>query len=418
MRKNVLFILTIILCLTLSYQLSAQSFTLNGNGARAAGMGYAFVGVADDATAISWNAAGLSQLYTMEASAIGRLSLGGQSTDFKTLTYDIERNSSFQLNFASIVVPFSAGDYNIVGGVAYRNIYDFTQVNENNATYEDGSTDNWTNDENGGIYAITPALAVQLSDIISLGVAVNILMGDYSYDYKTSWGDMEETTVDYSGLNVDLSTLIKPTPQISIGANFSLPHTVTFDTKSKGITDGINFDTKWVTERKVPLFFSIGVAIKATDNFTIAADYRNRPWSKSEVEKYTQDGVEWENPNQYFNEYPNANSIHLGLEYLLEAGKNFVPLRVGYYTLPTTSKAFSGFDNEGDPIYDGSQILYSGVTAGLGIVMNTVIIDASYEYVFGSYVGWQETYQGSDRFVDYTYSDNRITLGLSVHIGN
>ena len=41
-----------------------------GSGARAMGMGGAFVAVADDATAASWNPAGLIQLQTPEMSAV------------------------------------------------------------------------------------------------------------------------------------------------------------------------------------------------------------------------------------------------------------------------------------------------------------------------------------------------------------
>ncbi len=405
MRRNVLIVIIMVLCLSISHQLLAQSFTLNGNGARAAGMGYAFVGVADDATAISWNAAGLAQLYSMEASAIGRFSFGGLTTDFQTLDYEIERSSSFKLNFASFVIPFSAGDYNIVGGVAYRNIYDFTQVNENKVTFDDGSSFDWTDDEDGGVNAITPALAIQLSDIISFGAAVNILMGDYTNKYSDSDGFNSETNVDYSGLNVDLSTLIKPTPQFSIGANFSLPHTLTFEGKDEEDT--------WTTERKVPLFFSIGAAIRATDNFTIAADYRNRPWSNSEVEKYTENGFDYENPNDLFDEYPDANSFHVGLEYLIETGKNFVPVRLGFYTLPTTSREPINPDIPDQESEDTEQISYNAITAGLGIVMQTVIIDASYEYIFGTYTGFYE----DGRPVDYNYSDSKITVGVTVHLG-
>jgi long-chain fatty acid transport protein len=411
MRKNVLFIFTMVVCVLISQRLLAQSFTLNGNGARAAGMGYAFVGVADDATAISWNAAGLTQLYSMEASVIGRLSFGSLTTDYQTFNWDVSRSSGFKLNFASFVIPFSAGDYNIVGGVAYRNIYDFTQNTENNLSNDFGDTFDYTEDENGGINAVTPALAIQLSDMISFGAALNILMGDYTYEYSDSDGDKSTTNVDYSGLNVDLSTLIKPTPQFAIGANFSLPHTITFD--------AMDDEDKWVTERKVPLFFSIGAAIKATDNFTIAADYRNRPWSSSEVEKYTINDFEYsgsEIPEGWFEEYPDANSFHVGIEYLIEAGKNFVPVRLGFYTLPTINRqASSDVEEANDNLPD--QISYNTITAGFGVVMSTVIIDASYEYIFGTYTGDYEDVNGGERAVDYKLSDSKITVGITVHLG-
>ena len=152
----------------------------------------------------------------------------------------------------------------------------------------------------------------------------------------------------------------------------------------------------------------------ATDNFTIAADYRNRPWSKSEVEKYTQDGEEWEDPNQYFDQYPDANSFHVGLEYLIEAGKSFVPVRLGFYTLPTIDRQEPSPGQEDE---EADQISYNAITAGLGIVMSTVIIDASYEYIFGSYTGDYENVSGTERAVDYSYSDSKITIGVTVHLG-
>ena len=128
MCKKLITVLTVgIFLLSYANCLQAQTFNLNGNGARAAGMGYAFTAIADDATAISWNSAGLTQLYSMEASLVGGLGFGSLSTDYSEIEYNYERGSKFQINFASFVVPFTAGGYNIVGGVAYRRIYDFTE---------------------------------------------------------------------------------------------------------------------------------------------------------------------------------------------------------------------------------------------------------------------------------------------------
>ena len=42
-----------------------------GSGARATGIGSAFIAVADDATAASWNPAGLIQLERPEVSTVG-----------------------------------------------------------------------------------------------------------------------------------------------------------------------------------------------------------------------------------------------------------------------------------------------------------------------------------------------------------
>ena len=80
------FVFIMVLMMVVTQGLFAQQqFALTGNGARAAGMGYAFTGVADDATAISWNSAGLTQLYSMEASVIGTFGFGSIASDYINL---------------------------------------------------------------------------------------------------------------------------------------------------------------------------------------------------------------------------------------------------------------------------------------------------------------------------------------------
>jgi hypothetical protein len=98
----------------------------------------------------------------------------------------------------------------------------------------------------------------------------------------------------------------------------------------------------------------------------------------------------------------NANSIHVGLEYFAQAGKSVMPLRLGFYTLPTP-----------DTDEKDNQISFSAITAGLGIILGNVILDGSFEYVFGSFVGDIEN--GND--VDYNISDFRITVGGTIHFG-
>ena len=57
---------------TLIAEQSRTAFTVQGAGARAMGLGGAFIAVADDATAVSFNPAGLAQLLKPEVSFVGR----------------------------------------------------------------------------------------------------------------------------------------------------------------------------------------------------------------------------------------------------------------------------------------------------------------------------------------------------------
>jgi len=380
----ILFALGIFSCMSVF----AQGYVLNGSGARAAGMGYAFTAMADDATAISWNAAGLTQLSSPEASVVARLGFGSLDPDYSDIDLNVETGSKFQLNFASIVVPFSAGNINIVGGVAYRRVYDFTSdftITASDADFE------IKNENSGGVDAITPAIGVQINEMISVGAAFNIFVGSTDYMYEANFGGLtseDEYSEEYSGTAIDLGVLVKPSPQFSIGANLSLPHTVKITEKMEGFDD-FEYDLE------PPFSFSIGAAFRASDQVTIAADYRSRPWSNLKI-----DGEEFDSDNQP----EDANSIHVGLEYLAQAGNSVLPIRVGFFTLPTP-----------DVDYKGDQISYNGLTAGIGVIMGNIILDGSFEWVFGSYVGDENFIDGSD--VDYNINDFRITFGGVVHFG-
>jgi len=61
-----------------------SSFNPVGSGARALGMGGAFIAVADDATAASWNPGGLMQLDKPEGSIVGAGFIRDEDLDFGT----------------------------------------------------------------------------------------------------------------------------------------------------------------------------------------------------------------------------------------------------------------------------------------------------------------------------------------------
>jgi hypothetical protein len=472
MQKKLLFLLTVFLFLSLQITwgqteyLSYSSWAINGSGARAAGMGYAFTGIADDATAISWNAAGLTQLQSPEASIIARMGFGSVSEDIPAFNVDllaglpltidpeaeISTKSKFQLNFASIVFPFSVSEKNVVGGIAFRRFFDFSNkwtitssasVNTNQYYAPLGQTVNIngdfeTEDEielSGGINAITPAIGFQFSEIFSVGVAFNILTGsqEETYSYKensqlsmaiggvpyyssssdTSYSETYEPT-DYSGTAFELGVLVKPSPQFNLGASISLPSKLTEEYSEDEYDRTIKY--------KMPLFFSLGAAYRATDNLTLAFDYRSRAWSKMKYDSYEVNGNEYDQLwqwNESLQEYEqvdledyeiyeyDANSIHIGMEYLAQSGENVLPLRIGFYTLPTL-----GEDRNGD------QIKFNAFTAGAGLVMESIILDASVEFITGSIeVEEYESFSGTYIDTDISIKDFRFTLGAAIHFG-
>ncbi|MGH8014980.1 MAG: hypothetical protein ACREBV_02190, partial [Candidatus Zixiibacteriota bacterium] len=115
----------------------AYNFDFTGNGARALGMGNAFLGVSDDVTAIGWNPAGM---YKMESPVIGfsyttlnpKGEFDSDRFNFSTGTFPGERlsfshgGSVNALTQASFLAPLRIKGHPFVGSIAYtRNSNEF-----------------------------------------------------------------------------------------------------------------------------------------------------------------------------------------------------------------------------------------------------------------------------------------------------
>jgi long-subunit fatty acid transport protein len=110
-----------------------------GSGARALGFAGAFTSIADDATAASWNPAGLIQLKRPEVSAVYRYSRfkndhHSDSDDFLVGSDDYESDG---VNYLTASVPFQLPSFgnNMVFSINYQEAYDF--VNSFNARIRD-----------------------------------------------------------------------------------------------------------------------------------------------------------------------------------------------------------------------------------------------------------------------------------------
>ena len=311
----------------------------------------------------------------------------------------------------------------MVGGLAYRRLYDFTKdwtvtIDEDvylpdygesvRVFYED------IIDNSGGINAISPAFSAQLNDMFSVGATLNILMGgtDYSESYTSRIEFMDQVLADeqdessysesYSGTSAELGAMVKPNDKVSIGACFKLPYTVS-------IEEDIDSET-YTTEAQIPFMFDIGLGVRPSDNVLLAFDYHHRPLSNlvikpesgEEFKPYSKD----DNPD--LKDDLNGSSIHGGLEYLAQTGESVIPLRLGVFTYPTAS---IDVNNE--------QIKYLGLSAGMGLVLDKIVLDGSFEWIIGSFIGdTEEDEFGNESDVTYTYNEFRITIGAVLHLGN
>ncbi len=356
-----------------------SSLNFTGSGARASAMGYAFTGVADDATAISWNAAGLSQLIAPEASVIARISAGSISTE--GADYSLDKSSNFNLNFASFVFPLSTGTTSIVLGGAYRNIFDMNRT----LTYKNTSTGSATTSKStGGVYGISPAVAVQFMPNFSFGATFNLLTGKQENSLETDGSSMGSgSSTKFSGTSIEIGALAKFT-SFALGANYKMPYAL----KMK------NSDSE--STLNVPPFISLGVAFWLTQNLMFSVDYQARPWSKA---TWSTEGSEDTNAG-----LEDCNSIHFGGEFVINFGGLAIPLRAGFYTTPQPWK------DDADKKVTGGML-----TLGTGLVLGKVSLDASLEMGGQTYQSEFYDYNtGTSQLSETTDADVIFTVGATI----
>ena len=154
-----------------------------GSGARALGMGGAFIAIADDATAASWNPGGLIQLENPEVSIVGAgYSRSEDNTFGGHPESDGDHSSSDgNLNYLSAAYPFNAFNRNMIVALTYQHLYDFNRSWQFDYLYsQEGMMFDWDvdYDQEGGLSAVGFSYAIQVIPTLSVGVTMNIWNDD------------------------------------------------------------------------------------------------------------------------------------------------------------------------------------------------------------------------------------------------
>ncbi len=295
--------------------------TPTGQGARAQAMGSAFVAIADDATAASWNPAGLIQLQSPEFSIVGETTYRYEDLDSTFSNGPLARSTSGpaegskrfwngQLNFASFAFPFTILDrFPAVASISYQQVFsvdrhlEFT-LRSRPAILTGGAPFTFSQDisfrQEGGIGAFSPAFAVQLNPSLSLGLAVNFYTDEF-YESKafvtetisrgrgifglslvTSEFAQREEWRNFEGMNFTIGALWNVSEHWTVGATVKTPFQaeVTRETSTSLIQrgPGLNFISSRPPsfideiEIKFPLITALGVAYRHDDHLTLSLD--------------------------------------------------------------------------------------------------------------------------------------------------
>lgn len=224
---------------------SAVPFLLISPGAKAGGMGESGVALANDATAVFWNPAGLAFQYDPE-------------------NYESEHNFPFevslmhtkwlpQFNFDDLFYDYAAVRYYIDGVGTIGGSFTFLNLGESQATGENGE-DLGTFDSKE--YALTLSYSEKIKSNLSLGINVKYIKSDLVPKNVTVGS--EQTSGQANSVALDLGVLWVPDfeflqNKLSVGANLSnLGPAITYNDKKQ--------------EDPIPTHLRMGVAYNIIDD--------------------------------------------------------------------------------------------------------------------------------------------------------
>ncbi len=377
-------------------------YSIPEQGAKAAGMGGAFTGLANDPSAIYFNPAGISFQSGMNL-MVGSTFVSPTS-QYQNPAYS---NTVYKQKSLFFVIPQVFFTYEWEYGLTFgAGIY---------APYGLGTE--WEKGWVGDYYARKTDLQnIHFAGVVSYKLMDNLsVAGSFAYSYATA---ILEKKGDYiglagdvslegtgSGIHMGLSALYKPIENLTVGVNYRLGT----DLKMSG---DIKFNGKRVTSSTdpnegtgevtlpIPSSFNVGASYNIMSNLTVSADFNWNQWSK-----YKKLEIINTDKNLTLSSKPrnwkDTNTYRIGAEY---RGIEKLALRAGFLI-------------DSDPV----DVKYSepslpdagrtGYTFGAGYqLMDNLNIDA---YLL--LLSWKEKHVTDNEFVFNGYYNTKATLsGLSL----
>ena len=393
-------------------------------GARAAGMGKTFIGLADDATAAASNPAGLSNLLHQEFSvefiaAQNRHTRFVPSAPGQSQTFE---STVFTPSFLSYVVPLARGGVSFFRHAVqdYREDFIFQgRFIESLNGFEDGAYGTLSAQaENYGVSG-----AYVINRYLSIGATYALSRLDLASDARSGSPDERDgqllRTNPRNGsttIGTDLSSsgvfgvLVKPKPGVSIGATYNSGSTFHLTTRLFGLflrtavpgdpTTRESVDRtgdEFITDYVTPPRYSLGAAWRVNNHLSVLSDWSHVGYSKRITKNFLI--VDFQDPDAGLIDsestrrckqpcafyIPDVDEWHAGAEYRLYLSRLTTAFRAGVFTDPDHTMRFrSGTNNVSHPadrILDfrfntSSSKTDVGVTGGWGFALaNRVQVD-------------------------------------------
>jgi long-subunit fatty acid transport protein len=412
-----------------------NSFNPVGAGARGLGMGGAFIAVADDGTAASFNPAGLSQLRRTELALVG-------FTDTLESTVTVPKREGAETvtatdthrrpDFVGVSVPFDLGGRSLTVQLSYQRAVDLfgsgaaSVINEGQLSDIDPDLPPLKAEfigeirprQEGAFHTFSVAAGYQTTTRLSFGASINYWKADWKAGGSSVFrlrvfrpGSERPTETPLfatefeqdngmSAVNLNLGFLLRY-PRLSIGGVVRLPFGGDYNLVERNLqTDFINLDADGNASRSVsdfrvtsrlhwPRSAGVGIAVRPFKGFTLATDYARSEWSRTSIDdvpggalltpqRFEPDGTPRESftTRNFFDLFPAS----------LTETRDTAQWRAGFEYLFVTSKLVlplrGGLYRDRSPIVElgsdrGREI--KGFTLGTGINFKHVVLDVGFE---------------------------------------
>ena len=374
----------------------ANGLNLNGLGSRAQGMGGAFVGIANDFSAVFWNPAG--------AAGFRKEMFGFYVADLiPTATYHLEsaipevpyvdaktKTSHYLGGLAAYYKPLSSKV--VVGlGIGTPSGLGTMWDGEDFTAIAGGTVYDWSSKV--GLVSISPLVAVKLNDIVSVGATFNLNYGMSSLKMPggivlvgippdpLDLGQYEENMNGW-GIGATFGVLVTPSAKLGFGLTVRTPSTVSFSgTANLPTLPVYELPGSSDLKRKItwPLWIAGGVSFRPVPSLLLSADVHWTQWSN--LDRITTDYLEsaWETLIEMSGldvrvlDWKDATQLRFGAEYTLNAS---TALRAGYYHDPAPGPLATL--NVLRPSH-----AFNAVSIGIGKTISDLQLDFGLEYLAG-----------------------------------
>ena len=377
-----------------------NGLNLNGLGSRAQGMGGAFVGIADDFSAVFWNPAGAAgfRQTTFGFTAVDLMPRATYSQRGITLEVpEIDAKTKFSHYLGGLAAYYKPiGSRVVVGlGIGTPSSQGIIWDGSDFADVPDGPV--YDRSRTTGVFAFSPLVAVKLNEWLSVGAAINVNLGTFSLKGPSgNWllgeggeavdvGQYEENMNGW-GFGATFGVLVKPIDKLGIGLSVRTRSTISYNGTARlsnlslyGLPDSS------ALERKItwPLWIAGGVSFRPLEGLLLSADVQWTQWSKirpttSYLDPFWQLNMPWSFDGRTVFGLPdlfwkNSTQLRLGVEYTVSATTAF---RAGYYNDPAPGP-FTTM-NLLLPTYT-----YNALSLGVGRTIGDLQLDFGLEYLAG-----------------------------------